>query len=250
MTNDYTILTLDQNIHMASLPQINDVTIDAAINSGGNVALQFQYINYDLLQAFPAVVNDIRTLVNNTFVTLYEDSGLSVVNLDPAAQSSIDGNSTSITVLLPLGSAKKPCVVRGTEIIRMNGEKPQRVPVEQIQIGDYVLSHTGVPVRVLDHMRTTIYAEEHNAPYYVPKDFFGHNRPYKGLLISGDHGILINCNNMKVVYPEDITILSKVLLHVTVEFHHLLLDNHQENFYIANGLEVDSYHPGLFMKRK
>jgi hypothetical protein len=86
----------------------------------------------------------------------------------------------------------------------------------------------------------------------IPKDFFGVNRPYKNLLISGDHGILLNFNSstghMKVIYPDDISILSKVLLGVTVEFHHLLLEDHQENFYLANGLEVDSYHPGLFMR--
>ena len=250
MTNDYTILTLDQNIHIAGLPQVNDVTIDTITTEGNNLSLQFQYINYDLLQGFPMVVNDIRTLVNNTFSTLYEDSGISVVNLDPTAPS-IDGDDTSISVFLPLGSAKKPCVVKGTEIVRMNqNTKPQRIPVEHIQIGDYVLNQACIAVRVIDHMKTTVYAEPHNAPYLIPKNFFGQNRPYKNLLISGDHGILISNNPLKVVYPEDITVLSKVLLNVTIEFHHLLLENHQENFYIANGLEVDSYHPGLFMKRK
>jgi hypothetical protein len=55
---------------------------------------------------------------------------------------------------------------------------------------------------------------------------------------------------MKVVYAEDITVLKKTLLGITVDFHHLLLENHQDNFYLANGLEVDSYHPGCFMRKK
>ena len=252
MTNDYTILTLDHNIHVDGLTQIKDVTIDDIINNEGTISLKFQYINYDLLQGFPSVVAEIKALVNQSFTTLYEDSGISVINMDPNAPA-LDGDDASIIVNLPIGTAKKPCVVRGTEIIRLTADrKPQRIPVEQVQIGDFVLNHRGKPVRVLDHMRTTIYAESHNAPYVIPKDFFGVNRPYKSLLISGDHGILLNFNSstghMKVIYPDDISILSKVLLGVTVEFHHLLLEDHQENFYIANGLEVDSYHPGLFMR--
>jgi hypothetical protein len=37
-------------------------------------------------------------------------------------------------------------------------------------------------------------------------------------------------------------------LGITVEFHHLQLESHQDNFYVANGLEVDSYHPVAFMR--
>jgi hypothetical protein len=247
MTNDYTILTLDRNIHVSGLPQVNDVTIDSIVNNDGNIGITFQYLNYDLLQGFPTVVNDIRTLINTSFSTLYEDSGISVINLDPVAPS-VDGNDTALIVYLPLGSAKKPCVVRGTEIICFSDNKPHRRPVEQVQIGDYVMNHNGKPARVIDHMRTIIYAEAHNAPFLIPKDFFGVNRPYRNLLISGDHGILVNTKKIKVVYPEDVKILKQVLHGVTLEYHHLLLEHHQENFYIANGLEVDSYHPGFFMR--
>jgi hypothetical protein len=56
--------------------------------------------------------------------------------------------------------------------------------------------------------------------------------------------------NMTVVYAEDINVLKRVLLGKTVDFHHLLLEDHQANFYLANGLEVDSYHPGAFMRKK
>ncbi len=254
MTNDYTILTLDQNIHVAELPTVNDVTFESITNTTGSIAITFQYINYDLLQGFPSVVTEIKTLINNTFVTLYEDSGISVINMDQTGNTSIDGTDTSLVVELPVGTAKKPCVVRGTEIIRMTANnRPERVNVEHIQIGDYVLNHVGKTARVLDHMRTTVYAESHNAPYVIPKGFFGSNRPYKPLLISGDHGILVGftgvAKTMKVVYANDIDVLSKVLIGSTVEYHHLLLENHAENFYIANGLEVDSYHPGIFMRR-
>jgi hypothetical protein len=254
MTNDYTILTLDQNIHLAGFPTINDVTFDSITNITGSIAITFQYINYDLLQGFPSVVTQIKTLINNTFVTLYEDSGISVINMDQTGNTSIDGTDASLIVELPVGTAKKPCVVRGTEIIRLlTNNLPELVNVEHIQVGDHVLNHVGKPARVMDHMRTTVYAESHNAPYVIPKGFFGSNRPYKPLLISGDHGILVGftgvAKTMKVVYANDIDVLSKVLIGSTVEYHHLLLENHAENFYIANGLEVDSYHPGIFMRK-
>jgi hypothetical protein len=247
MTNDFTILSYDRNIHVGGLPQINQVVIDSISNALNVIQLKFQYINYDLLQGFPAVVESINTLINQSFLTLYEDSGISVLNLDPTAPS-LDGDSSNIIVNLPLGTAKKPCVVRGTEIIRMNNAAPERVAVEHIQVNDLIINQLGKPVRVLDHLRTTIYAEAHNAPFVIPKNFFGENRPYKRLLISGDHGILVANEPKKVVYPEDINVLEKVLIGRTIEFHHLLLENHQDNFYLANGLEVDSYHPGFFMR--
>jgi hypothetical protein len=251
MTNEYTILTAHQNVQLGGFPNINDVTIDTIVNDGTNISIAFNYINYDYLQLFPVVVNEIKKLVTDTFVTLYEDTGINIVNLDPTAPT-LDGDSTSINVFLPTGTAKKPCVVKGTEVIVFKaGQKPVLVNVEKIQAGDFVVNHLGQPVRVLEHLRSTILAELHNAPYVVPRNFFGVNRPYKDLLISGDHGILVSyqtSRQMRVVYPDDIKALSKVLIGNQIEFHHLLLENHQTNFFLANGLEVDSYHPGVILR--
>ena len=251
MTNEYTILTPRQGFLYSAFPTINDVTIDKVNNDGQKLDIKFNYLNYTYLQAFPDIVTQIRQLIINTFITLYDDSSITVLNLDPT-EIGLEGDVNSLNVYLPIGTSKKPCVVKGTEIIRLtHDKKAELIAVEHIRVGDMLLNHEGKYVKVLDHLCSTIYAQEHNAPFLVPRGFFGINRPYKDLLISGDHGILVHfqsAKNMKVVYAEDISVLKRVLLGITVEFHHLLLESHQGNFYVANGLEVDSYHPVAFMR--
>jgi hypothetical protein len=251
MTQEYTILTPRQGFLYSTFPIINDVTIDTVVNANGlQLDIKFNYVNYTYLQAFPDLVIEIRNRITNTFRDLYGDSSITVINLDETAIG-LEGDAYSLNVYLPIGTSKKPCVVKGTEIIRRTHEKAELIEVEHIRIGDMVLNHEGNYVKVLDHLCSTIYAQEHNAPFLVPRGFFGVNRPYKDLLISGDHGILVHyqsARNMKVEYAENIRVLKRVLLGITVEFHHLQLESHQDNFYVANGLEVDSYHPVAFMR--
>lgn len=254
ITNEYTIMTPQMGLLFSAFPNANDVTIDTIENvNGEKITITLKYLNYTYIQAFPLVIDNLRVAITTAFQILYADSSIAVLNLDPNGVG-LSGTTTTLQVDLPIGTLKKPCVIKGTEIIRLGkNDKPERVAVEHINVGDKVLNHVGEYVSVVDHLRSTIYAEEHNAPYLVPRNFFGVNRPYKDLLISGDHGILAhfqNSKNMKVVYAEDITVLKKTLLGITVDFHHLLLENHQDNFYLANGLEVDSYHPGCFMRKK
>jgi hypothetical protein len=254
MTDEYTILTPRYGMLYSGFPVINNVTIDSiVVNELDQLVIKFNYINYTYLQAFPDIVQQIRSLVINSFSTLYDDSSITIFNMDPTGLG-LDGNSFSLDISLPAGTSKKPCVVKGTEIIRRKPgtlHQVERIAVEHILVGDMVLNHEGNYVKVIDHLCSTIYAQEHNAPYLVPCGFFGVNRPYKDLLISGDHGILVyrqSAKNMKVEYAENISVLKRVLLGATVEFHHLLLESHQDNFYLANGLEVDSYHPVAFMR--
>lgn len=248
----YTILTPRQGFLYSAFPNINEVTIDTVVNDGQQLDIKFNYLNYTYLQAYPDIVREIRALITTTFIDLYADSSITVLNMDETAIG-LEGDANSLNVYLPVGTSKKPCVVKGTEIIRRAHDKAKAelIAVEHIRVGDMVLNHEGNYVKVLDHLCSTIYAQEHNAPFLVPRGFFGVNRPYKDLLISGDHGILVyyqSARNMKVEYAENISVLKRVLLGVTVEFHHLLLESHQDNFYIANGLEVDSYHPVAFMR--
>jgi hypothetical protein len=254
MTTQYTILTPRQGFLYSNFPIINDVTIDTVVNivneADEKLDIKFNYLNYTYLQAFPNLVIAIRNLITDTFRTLYDDSSITVLNLNENGIG-LEGDAYSLNVYLPIGTSKKPCVVKGTEIIRRTHEKAELIAVEHIRIGDMVLNHEGNYVKVLDHLCSTIYAQEHNAPFLVPRGFFGVNRPYKDLLISGDHGILVHfqsTRNMKVEYAENIRVLKRVLLGITVEFHHLQLESHQDNFYVANGLEVDSYHPVAFMR--
>ena len=234
---------------MANSIGANNVYITSIIQNQNPPSLDitFTYTGAALQQQD---VDNMKTLVKNAFVTLYEDSGINIID---AQSAQVGVGLSTLVISFPTGTEKKPCILKGTEIIKMDGDIPQRVPVERIKIGDYVLNHLGKSVQVLEHLVTTIYTQSHNAPYMIPKDFFGDNRPYKDLFISGDHAILVNYaskRNMRVVYASDITILKQYFVNemVEVEYHHLLLENHQDNFFIANGLEVDSYHPGIIMR--
>ena len=253
LTSNYTIFSTDNAIHLSQLPLINDVIIKSITNGPTAMIIEFQYIDYDYLQVFPDIVSEIKNLITLTFQTLYEDTNINVLNLSDTGNSSVDGSDTTLNIQIPTGTEKKPCVLKGTDIIVIINDKATLIPVENIKNGDIIISHTGKRVKVLEHLTSVIYAQSHNAPYLIPENFFGENRPYKNLFISGDHGILLNykdSTNFKVIYAADIKTLQQMFKDTIVQYHHLLLENHHENFYIANGLEVDSFHPGPFMKNR
>lgn len=250
MPSYYTIVSLSNSIHIPDLNYLNDVIVSSVVDDGKLIKITFKYIDYNVFQLYLNILAKIKTDIIDAFRLLYEDSSINVLNLN-FTDLSIDGTDETIVAHFNTGTLKKPCVLKGTEIIVFKNGTEMLINVEKIQTGDIVINHEGSHARVLDHMISTIYAQSHNAPYFICKNFFGEDRPYKDLYISGDHGILLNYKDRRanVIYAQDIKILKQCFINKTVEFHHLLLEDHKNNFYLANGLEVDSYHPTIIMKR-
>lgn len=219
------------------------IFITESTQNGLLTNLTLKYLDYTSL--LTTGIDYITEQLQITLRTIYQNSNIDIF-LNDKTTFTISGNATETILSLPRGTTARPCVLRGTEVMKYanNGFVPTMV--EQIIDGDYIMNQSGKPVKVLSHHVSVIWSQPHNAPYIIPIHFFGKNKPYKELYISGDHGILVG---KEVVYSDNIKILRKFHKKVNIEYHHLLLENHNSNFFIANGLEVDSLHPGSFTRK-
>lgn len=249
LRDEYTITGLNDMI--MGHPSVKDVIIGDITEQGRDLLFRFDYINYDMLVLYEDIKESMRIAIADALTTLYRGSNVNVLDID---SSTIPGGGENYVLFsVPRGSLLKPCVVRGTDVMVTvsNGSDYYVKPVEEIVAGDYVINHLGEPVKVLEHLSSRIWCQRHNAPYVIPVNFFGEMRPYKELMISGDHGIMVNSKRNGepiVVYAQDIRTLRQKMIKREVEYHHLLLEGHEKNFYLANGLEVDSLHPGVILR--
>jgi hypothetical protein len=242
---DYSIAS--QDIYIGFLPHLSDV-IFSSITSNTTIDIVFKYINYDIFQsdevdaAGLTIIDRFINALTDALTTLYLNSNITILNLNSSSSELIATTST-VTVSLPLTSTIKPCVLKGTEIVRCQPNGNQLVSIEKINEGDYVLNQDGIPVKVLRHTSNVISTDRWTSPYMIPANYFGNGQPYRTLFISGDHGILFK---NKRLYPYQMPgAFRQTPVHTIVEYHHLLLDNHNNNYYFANGLLVESLHIGM-----
>lgn len=235
------------NSEQVTTPFISDI-----YEKNNFVVLRFENLNYNIISVYGGIMNELGQLIIETFTDLYDETYINIYDFSEPLK--FEGSNDYILVYITRGTTHHPCVGRGTEVILYNPttSKPEIEKIENINEGDLVINQLGNSVKVLEHQVSVIWTQTHNTPYIVPVNFFGENRPYRSLMISSNHGILLNTHNgdMKVIYAKDIPNLEKIDAGTIVEYHHLLLENHADNFFIANGLEVDSIHPGIFMKKR
>jgi hypothetical protein len=250
MKDEYSIINSETyNFSITGMPTVNDVIISDIEHVNSETYLRFEYIDYNMLVLYPSIKTELQEDIKEAFVELYKNSSIDVYDIGSGTIP--EGGYSHIKFSLPKGTLLKPCVIKGTTVIScdQDGRNIKEIEIENIKEGDYVINQSGKPVKILSHLISIIWAEKHNAPYLIPVNFFGENRPYKPLYISGDHGIMAsNIKKEIMVYAKDISCLKRSKIMEEVEYHHLLLDKHEKNFFIANGLEVDSLHPGLYMQ--
>jgi hypothetical protein len=104
-----------------------------------------------------------------------------------------------------------------------------------------VINHKGKAIRIKKHTFESLITHDVTRPYLIPRHFFGHNRPYKTLAISGDHAIL---HKGRRLYPKDIIGLKRLDDGLCIEYHHLEMEKPTNNYFLANGLEVESLYFG------
>ena len=237
----YSIISAEVSVLIPGLPAVNDVIISTVTNVNDVKQITFKYINYDIFELYEDERTILKALITTALNTLYSGTGNEVVNLNTGA--ALDGESGQIYVQIPTASGKAPCIVKGTEILCKAAGKYLFNRVENMTVGDFVVNQHGVAVRVVMHSIDIITSKKHNSPYIIPPHYFEKNKPYKQLLISGDHGILVH---NKMIFPRDMG-LRQIPFNYTIEYHHLQLANDTANCYIANGVEVDSLHPGPYL---
>lgn len=238
-----------EGVYFGFLPKLSDVVFDSIV-SGTTIDIVFRYINNDIFQSGiedsdgKTLIDRFITNLTDALTTLYENSNVTVINLDSTANS-LEATASTVTVKLPKGSAIKPCVLRGTEVLAYRKDKPCLLPIQHVKEGDYVMNQEGRPVKVLRHTNNVIITNSWTTPHMVPTGYFGKDQPYKRLYISGDHGIMYGKGRL---YPYKMPgAFRRVPVNSIVEYHHLMLENSQTNCFFANGLLVESLHEGLYL---
>lgn len=238
-----------EGVYFGFLPKLSDVVFDSIV-SGTTIDIVFKYINYDIFQSGlkdddgKTLVDRFITSLTDALTTLYENSNITVINLNSTANT-LEATASTVTVKLPKGTTVKPCVLRGTEVPTYRKGQVCLLPIQQVEEGDYVMNQDGQPVRVLRHTNNVIITNSWTTPHMVPVGYFGKDQPYRRLYISGDHGIL---HGGRKLYPYKMpNAFRRVPMNSMVEYHHLMLENSQTNCFFANGVLVESLHEGLYL---
>jgi len=184
---------------------------------------------------------------NNTYTYTYTGTDGMTHTVTVDARDVKDGSLVNVV-----------CFARGTEIQTRSGQ----VPVEDLCAGDRVKCGDGLlrPIRwvgsrTLDEAELTRHPDLR--PMIIRRDAFGAGAPRRRLLLSPQHKIRVSDWRAALLFGEDnILAAAKHLCDdqtvrqrrscEPVEYFHILLDQHDTVF--ANGLEVETLHPGEVMK--
>ncbi len=153
------------------------------------------------------------------------------------------GGSISVrgaTVDEVIAQIEVACLLRGTMIATPTGE----VPVEQLSIGDEVLTVDGVarPIRWIGtraYAGAFVKAGKKIAPVVFKTGSLGPNMPSRDLYVSPEHAVLVD----NVLVPADLLVNGSSIRQVadidTVEYFHLEFD--APEVIITNGTPTESY---------
>lgn len=162
------------------------------------------------------------------------------------------GNSDTDSVILNI----LICVARGTLIATPRG----LVPVEELQVGDLVLTHDGRAEEIrwigARHVSAGDLARDPSLrPVRISAGAYGPDQPTRDLTVSPQHRILLSGWRAELLFGED-TVLApaKGLLDDRsvridrdadeVEYFHLLFDRHE--IILTEGLPSESFYPGSY----
>jgi hypothetical protein len=161
------------------------------------------------------------------------------------------GNRDTLNVTVSLPPGVVPCFVAGTLIRTVRGE----VPVEELMVGDLVLTHEGwpAPVRWIGERRLSaaeLRAAPHLRPVTIRKDAFGPGAPYRDLQVSPQHRIALKGWRAELFFGEpevlahalhlvdDARVLHPPVPERGVHYVHFCLRDH--DLVWANGLATES----------
>jgi hypothetical protein len=169
--------------------------------------------------------------VNNVFSGIHADITLTA-GLTYGFQLSADATGTGTLVTVA-------CFASGTRLRTMAGD----VAVEQLAVGDVLLTHAGIrrPIRWIG--RRTIDLHSHPKPrdvqpVRVAAHAFGPRQPQRALLLSPDHAVYFDGALIPVRYLIDGKRIVQ-LRRKSVTYWHVELDRH--DVILAENLAVESY---------
>jgi len=191
------------------------------------------------------IVNGASTTVTLAkSATSYSVSGLSAGNTVQFAVSMIDydglssGVNTSNSITITGGSV--PCFPKGTQILTPAGYKAVETLDEESPL---ILLADGRQVPFKLYGERFEVASERSAPYFIPKDALGLNRPSHDLTLSPDHAFLLRKGVWML--PRTAAKLSKKVKQIGVgepiHYYHVECLNYLKDNLVTNGCIVESY---------
>lgn len=182
----------------------------------------------------------ILTLNADGTVTIEGDGDEETVNINYTVESSTGTSDTGFITI-----TQAPCFAAGTFILTPFGE----VPVEHIDVDDLVETMDNGPQPVRWHGSRTVQATGKFAPILIAEGTFGDHR---ALTLSPLHRVLIGGAWSELLFgEEEVLVKARDLVNGrtirqieggTVEYHHLLFDDHQIVY--SERLATESYLPG------
>jgi hypothetical protein len=130
------------------------------------------------------------------------------------------------------------CLLEGTEILTPTGS----VLIENLKIGDNVITHDGRVVKITHKDTSTIcrfMLNKNNIPVVIKKGYYN---AYKDLYLSPGHAILINdiykcaLNNIENIESCGEDFLKN---HNPIIYYHIGLENYYTDTIVANGVTVE-----------
>lgn len=211
--------------------------------NAGSGTLTITHVNGQAVSAGDTIVlstgQEVTLNADGTF-TVATDSDEEEVSFTYAIEN---GDGVTDTGFVTINTV--PCFTRGTLILTDRGE----VPVEQLQLGDLVVTRDDgpQPLRWIGNRRVA--ATGNFAPIRIAANSFG---KHGALTVSPQHRILIrDCMAELLFGTQEVLVAAKDLVNDMtvrriegghVEYFHLLFDRHQ--IVCSQGLETESFLPG------
>jgi hypothetical protein len=229
-------------------------------SGGATLEIRFRHLSYANL-IFSGTKEVALEIIQDALRNIWCSANLQIALNVPNVELLSESPTTETTLAIPRGTASAPCVVEGTVVFKpattttvTASTKWDAVPIESIREGDLVMTHLATAEEVEHVYDTHVWTERHNVPFLVKKGAFGRTLPFKDLLISRDHEMLIQGVRVQPqdvvselerprstlkVYDNKVPTTCSELLGETVHYYHLKLKN-PAMYFIANGLPVCS----------
>ena len=144
-------------------------------------------------------------------------------------------------------------MIRLPRVVTPNGN----VMIQDLTEDDVVVTHDGrtLPIQTITCVKTVTTID--NAPYLIPKDYFGKNNPGREVWVSPDHAILVNKNKnewfIPCVHGRNMK-LERYPLNEKITYYNIgLPDWLTDHFIVEKSLVVESnggnYHRKLRLER-
>jgi hypothetical protein len=162
-----------------------------------------------------------------------------------------DGGVTYTTQTTPSGGTI-PCFTPGTFIATPTGNRL----IENLKIGDLIITKDNglQAIRWIGKKEITgarLYACPQLRPVRIKKNTFGNQRPYRDLVVSPQHRIVINNDMANILFgSQQVLVPAKALVDEhkvdmsdvrETTYIHILFDHHEIIY--ANGVATESFHP-------